>query len=1035
MAVFSSTRSAINAAVQLRERFAGTTDDQLNGPLRVGIGLDAGEAVPVEDGFRGAALNRAARLCSVAGPGEILTTAGIVHLTGNVEGIDYTERGSLELKGFVEPVAIFEVRSSVDRAGAPDSAAGATDAGQVFPFGGFLGSLPVNSLVARDSQLLSLTRAIDASLRGEGRTVLLAGEPGAGKTRLAQEATLVARNRGFAVLAGRCYEAEQTVPYYPFLEALATGLRVAPASVRREAPTTWPYLGALLPELGSPPAGASGGDEQQRVLRAAGSFVETLAESSPLAILIDDLHWADSATLKLLLHLARQTRSSRVLILATYRDVEVGRRGPLEEALRELQHDGVAERVQVRRLDESGTTALIASSIGQAEVSDEFAGLLYGRTEGNPFFVYQVMQMLVERGDVFEAAGRWERKEIEDIEVPESIRSVVGQRIGRLSYEAQVVLYAAAVLGQTFSFADLLAMNDLPEDSLEALLEEATSTGVIRPLDAEHYTFDHALTQQALYQEITPRRRRKLHQRAGEAIQKVAGSKASSAAELAWHFLQAGDDERALTYALRAGDAARAVFAHAEAEAHYRSSLELARETEDEPRETEAREKLGSTLRSLGQYDEALVFLSKAADRYRRSGDRAAEGRVLAEEGLAHASMGTPEQGIIALRQYLESDAGEPSDEGAAHVWNVLASLLFVTGQYEQALVAATNAAGLARAVGNERVLVRAEVRRATMLGRLGHVDEGIRTFEEILPLAERIGELDALRTGLLNAGFHYVLQGDFRRSLPYRRRGLEAAKKLGEADGIVFALAVMGQELYGSGDWDEATRCTEEAMALARSSGIGRTALYAFGWSAWLHEVRGHLELAVRQGEETLRIAQASHDAQGMWFAAQILGRVWLATGKPERAIQIIEPQFRSSLSADGHWLLPTLACAYLRTGDVAQAESLLVPGIASMRETGNRWSLVDALRVLGTLRAEQARWEDANDAFEESVSMSSAMPYPYAKALALLEWGAMHVSQGNQVRARQLLTEALVGLERLGAALDASRARQTLSELDARA
>jgi class 3 adenylate cyclase/tetratricopeptide (TPR) repeat protein len=1035
MAVFSSTRSAVRAAVRLRARFAESLEADAHEPLRVGMGLDAGEAIPVEEGFRGAALNRAARLCSVAGPGEILTTAGIVHLTGIIEGVDYSERGSLELKGFIEPVPIFEVRSAAD-AVLSSSADSATEARlQVFPFGGFLGSLPVNSLVARDAQVSSLTRAVDASLRGEGRTVLLAGEPGAGKTRLAQEATLVARNRGFTVLAGRCYEAEQTVPYYPFVEALAAGLRNAPASLADEASTSWPYLGALLPELGAPPLATSGGDEQQRVLRAAGSFVDALAESSPLAIVIDDLHWADSASLKLLLHLVRQTRSSRVLILATYRDVEVSRRGPLEEALRELRREGVAERIEVRRLDESGTTALIASSIGQAEVSDEFAGLLYHRTEGNPFFVYQVMQMLVERGDVFESAGRWERKEIEDIEVPESIRSVVGQRIGRLSDEAQEALYAAAVLGQTFGFDDLLTMNDIPEDSLESLLEEAAATGVVKPLDAEHYTFDHALTQQALYQEITPRRRRKLHLSAGEAIQSTIGRASSRAAELAWHFLNGGDDERALEFALLAGDGARAVFAHAEAEGHYRSALDLAVELRDESREAEISEKLGSTLRCLANFEEAIALLRNAAESYRQSGDAASEGRVLAEEGLAHAAHGTPEDGISALRRYLESNAAKSSDDGAAHASNVLSSLLFVRGQYEQGLEAATNATALARSAGNERVLVRAEVRRATMLGNVGQEDAGIRAFEEILPLAERIGELDALRTGLLNAGFHHFVRGEFTLSRPYRRRGLEAARKMGEADGIVFALAVMAQELWASGDWDEASRFAGEATALAKSAGVGRTGLYALMWSAWLHEVRGDLEEAAREAEEAYRMAEAAHDSQGVQSVSMILGRIHLAMGRPESAIELLEPHFRDAPAHDLSPLVPILTHAYVRNGDFPQAESVLLPVIESMRKNAHRLSLVNALRVLGMLRVEQARWDEANDAFEECVSLSREIHHPHAEALGLLEWGAMHLRQGDGARAQVLLTEALAGFEHLGALVDASRARRALSQLDSRA
>jgi len=267
-----------------------------------------------------------------------------------------------------------------------------------------------------------------------------------------------------------------------------------------------------------------------------------------------------------------------------------------------------------------------------------------------------------------------------------------------------------------------------------------------------------------------------------------------------------------------------------------------------------------------------------------------------------------------------------------------------------------------------------------------------------------------------------------------HRRRGLEAARKMGESDGIVFALAVMVQELYASGDWDEASQFANEGTALAKSAGVGRTALYALMWSAWMHAARGEIEVAVSEGKEALRVAQDAHDSQGLGAAAMLLGRVWLAMGRPELAIQVIEPYFRDLLGDVHDWLLPTLACAYVRKGDLALAESTLPSGIESMRENVHRLTLVDALRVLGMLRVEQARWDEANDAFEESVSMARAMPHPHVEAQGLLEWGAMHLRRDDHARARQLLSEALAGFEKLGAALDASRARQTLSELDSR-
>ncbi|HEX6508668.1 MAG TPA: adenylate/guanylate cyclase domain-containing protein, partial [Chloroflexota bacterium] len=256
LAVFSSARGALRTAVDLQRRF--TAESAGPTPFEVGIGLDAGEAIPVKEGFRGAALNLAARLCSLAGPGEVLASEALIHLARKIDGLEYAERGSAQLKGFAEPVQVIQVMESGQSTRPPASVSpygGEIDAEpesgegapQHLPIGGFLGSLPSGSLVARDEDLRRILLAVDAVIGGEGRLLMLGGEAGVGKTRLAQELTLTARNRGFLIAAGSCYEPESGTPFYPFLEALAAAYTAAPAAIRSAAPQRWPYLAKLLP--------------------------------------------------------------------------------------------------------------------------------------------------------------------------------------------------------------------------------------------------------------------------------------------------------------------------------------------------------------------------------------------------------------------------------------------------------------------------------------------------------------------------------------------------------------------------------------------------------------------------------------------------------------------------------------------------------------------------------------------------------------------------------------------------------------------
>ncbi len=508
--------------------------------------------------------------------------------------------------------------------------------------GGFLGAVPTARLVARGEELGRILDALKATEGGSGRLVLLAGEPGIGKTRLAQEASVHAWERRFLVAAGRCYEAQSGVPFYPFLEALSTLHEGAPPEVREAIPERWPYLARLLPDhFPSRIAGSSESrEESQRLLRAVTGFVREVAAERPVALLLDDLHCADGASLDLLAHLSRHTRGDRVLLLGTYRDVEVGRRHPLRGTVGELGREQLVEKIGVRRLGPGETAALMSDRLDGTEVSGEFAGLVYGHTGGNPFFTVEVLKALIERGDLLRWEGRWVRKEIEDLSAPESVSEAISERVSRLNPKTQQILEEASVLGQVFGFEDLIAVAGLGEEEAEETLGEAEASGLVRTVRDRH-AFDHALTQQTLYARLSPARRKRLHRSAGEGLEKLGEKvRQKRAAEISRHFVQGGSPGRALPYALLAGDEAQGAFAPGEAKRHYRGALELAERVGDGPAASQALEKLGGVLATTVRYDEALAALERAADAYSTRNDPESAVRVEARIAQTHFRRG-----------------------------------------------------------------------------------------------------------------------------------------------------------------------------------------------------------------------------------------------------------------------------------------------------------------------------------------------------------------------------------------------------------
>jgi len=397
LAVFSSARAALRAAIDLQKQFAAATAAEPDLPLRVGIGLDAGEAIPLEAGYRGAALNLAARLCGLAGPGEVLASEGIAYLARKTEGLAYVDRGPVELKGFIDPVGVVQVVAGGEAA---EGQSAATDvapswAETALPIGGFVGSLPSGAIVARDDELATIMAAVDAAAGGTGQLLLLAGPRGVGKSRLAQEATRMAHQGGFLIAAGRCYEPEREVSLFPFLEALSMAYNAAPSTVRFQVPRRWQHLAGLLPgevPTPTPDPSADALEEQQRVIRAVTGFLNAIAQERPVALLFDDLHWADEASLRLLSHLARQTRGRRVFILGTYCDTQLSASPALDRTIRDLSRERLAERVTVRRLTAEGTAAMVAATVGDVETSEEFTEFVHRRTKGIPFFIEEMLR-------------------------------------------------------------------------------------------------------------------------------------------------------------------------------------------------------------------------------------------------------------------------------------------------------------------------------------------------------------------------------------------------------------------------------------------------------------------------------------------------------------------------------------------------------------------------------------------------------------------------------------------------------------------
>ena len=422
-------------------------------------------------------------------------------------------------------------------------------------------------LVGRQEELSQLEDALLSANRGDGRFVLLAGEAGIGKTRLATELAKRARKLNCDVLWGSCSEAELTLPYLPFLEAVGNHLgEQDPAVVRTGLGPAAAELAQLFPQLAEGPPAAPVGDPSQAKLRLFESVVTVLelwASDRGLLLVLDDVHWADSSTRELMDYVARRLVKSRVMILATYRSDELERRHPLTRAVQTWRRAGLAETVTVSAMTQHDVAEMIAAILNADELNAELAALVDSRAEGNPFVLEEMLKEALDRGEISRAETGSKRGSVNALRLPETVRDAVLLRVSRLDAEQIEVLRAAAVLGRSFGYGLLVEVAEADEKVVLAALESAVTQQLLEEgADAgDRYNWRHALTQEAIASDTVLPKRQRIHSRAADALL-ATGGRASAVAS---HLLGAGRAEQAVDACLRAADEAERAVAFREA--------------------------------------------------------------------------------------------------------------------------------------------------------------------------------------------------------------------------------------------------------------------------------------------------------------------------------------------------------------------------------------------------------------------------------------------------------------------------------------
>lgn len=707
-------------------------------------------------------------------------------------------------------------------------------------------------LVGRGRELATLARMIERAHGGAGWIGLIRGEAGVGKSRLVAEARAHAVDKGFQILQGRCFEQDRALPYAPLLDLLRAELGAIQAQRVPEAlgPLA-PLFVALLPEYAALleehiTAAVDAEHERRRTVQAFVQLFSSRAGQGPLLVIVEDLHWCDGATIDVLLALARAA-GIPLLVLCTYRAEEAS--PELTALLAELSRLRVAEELRLEPLKLGDVDAMLRAIFRQrAPIRSDFLSALHALTDGNPFFIEEVLTALIAAGDIYRAEGQWQRKPLGELDIPHSIQIAVQRRAERLGPEARRLLTLAAVAGRRFNLGLLRQLTGVGEPAMVEAIKALIAAQLVVEESADAFAFRHALTRAALYGELLARERHALHRAVVDAIEAERRQRGEPPeawlADLAHHAFAAESWGDALRYARAAAEQARRLYVPQVAIEHLTHALEASRHLGLAPPADLLRAR-GQARETLGAHEAAIEDYRAALAAAERAGDRREQWRILLDIGFFYAAHDAALMGDY-LRRALD----------------------------------------LARAVGDPLLVGQSLNRYGNWFLFREQPREAQRHHQEALALFEAVGDLDGLATTYDLLGASNMMGSDIPTGISYYERAIALFRELDNPQGLSSALATHstrgGSYLGAAMFWQPTSvvACVadgEEALGLAQQIGWRAGETGALVYLAVGHGVRGEYEPALERARKAFDLAREMEHGTWTFGANLALGLILL--------------------------------------------------------------------------------------------------------------------------------------------------------------
>lgn len=894
-------------------------------------------------------------------------------------------------------------------------------------------------LISRTEELSKLRRLFDSALANRSNLVALRGEAGVGKSRLMHEFGSYAQTKGATVLSGRA--TENGLPYAPWVDVTRQYTSAAPGeALRRMLGGNASELVKLVPDIAAklgtipPPRPLGEAQDKIRFYETVTQFFIAASNQAPLLLLFEDMQYADQPSLDLLEYFVRSTNNLCVLTICSAPPQQEAEEGPLEQVFLKLNRERILKSINVKNLEEPETVELIEAAFGEHAVSPEFAELVYQHTSGNPFFVEEVLHSLVEDGTIFRTEKGWDRKPIQDITIPQTVKMALRGRLTKLDHETLSLLQWAAVVGVEFDFEVLKEATQLSDDTLLEKLESTVKQGLVVEVPRQTNTFAFAdkRIRELLLDELIQLKKKRCHAKIAEAMEKTYAKNLESRAEaIAAHYSDAENKELALKYSIMAGDRNRTIFAHEQAVKDYARALTLIGEGKDAER-AGVLYKLAQSQASGGMFQESIQSYRQAIASYEKLHDAESCARIIPQMSWVVYRVEGAREALSVAKQALKYVEGVKESPAAAGIYSNLANLLGTIDEVEETKEWAQKALGVGEKSGNFTAVAESLFVNGVNLVDTGSVDEGLPLLEKCLEVASQHEIYDQTTLALLNLAV-YTYPRDLGKSRSFALHWLDLGKRENNPNEQANALCLLSFLDWLGGSWTAALEEVNETFEIQKRLEFNIRSFVAEVWGGMLRLSLGDMEQAERYFE-----AAAARNEQQIHRIVQTnlgIGKLRFEQGRLEEAQTALEKCVDAFKKAEFSTMpllhietLLLLTSIYSKRGRVEEACKMSEWTERLAETLKSDAGLAMASQAKAALHSASAGGKTPEESYLECLALWEKAGWPYYKAKALMAYSAI-ISQTNPEESKKRVREAAEIFMKLGAKRDLESAQAKLT------